>query len=71
MGSASGAPIHVTLSLNGRAVGANAGKDAPDGVVSVGRNTLYELIDQKTAKSGLLQIQSSAPGLEVYAFTFG
>jgi len=40
-------------------------------VVTVGRNTLYELIDQQTPKSGLLEIEADAPGLEAYAFTFG
>lgn len=71
LGTASGKALHVTVRLNGQAVGANAGKDAPGGVVSVGRNTLYELIDQKTPQRGLLEIESDQPGLEAYAFTFG
>ncbi len=71
LGTATGKPIHVTLSLNGEAVGGNTGKDAPAGVVTAGRNTLYELIDQKIPKNSLLEIQSDSPGLEVYAFTFG
>ena len=71
LGSADGKPVRVTIRLNGEPVGGNAGKDAPAGVVTVGRNTLYELIDQKTPKSGLLEIEADAPGLEAYAFTFG
>jgi cytochrome c biogenesis protein CcdA/thiol-disulfide isomerase/thioredoxin len=71
LGSASGKPIHVAIKLNGEAVGANSGKDAPGGVATVQRNTLYELIDQKTPKNSLLEIQSDSPGLEAYAFTFG
>lgn len=71
LGTASGKPVNVTVRLNGEAVGPNAGKDAPGGVVSVERNTLYELVDQKTPKNGLLEIQSDSPGLEAYAFTFG
>ena len=43
----------------------------PRGVVTVDRNTLYELIDQKTPKNSLLEIETDAPGLEAYAFTFG
>ena len=70
LGNAAGKPIHVTVRLNGVAVGAEAGKDAGGGV-EVERHTLYELIDQATLKSGLLEIQTDAPGLEAYAFTFG
>jgi cytochrome c biogenesis protein CcdA/thiol-disulfide isomerase/thioredoxin len=71
LGTASGKPVRVSLKLNGEAVGNNAGKDAPAGVVSVDRNTLYELIDQKTPKNSLLEIETDVPGLEAYAFTFG
>lgn len=71
LGTSSGKPVNATVRLNGMAVGPNAGKDAPGGVVSVERNTLFELIDQKTPRNGLLEIQSDAPGLEAYAFTFG
>jgi cytochrome c biogenesis protein CcdA/thiol-disulfide isomerase/thioredoxin len=71
LGTATGKPVHVLLKLNGEAAGINAGKDAPAGVVTIERNTLYELIDQKTPKSGLLEIETDAPGLEAYAFTFG
>ncbi|HXU94057.1 MAG TPA: cytochrome c biogenesis protein DipZ, partial [Gallionella sp.] len=71
LGTAGGQPVHVSLKLNGEAVGINAGKDAPAGAVTVQRNTLYELIDQKTPKNSLLEIQTDAPGLEAYAFTFG
>ena len=71
LGTASGKAIHVALSLNGRPITANAGKDVAGGVVTVERHTLYELLDQQDIKNGLLEIKSDAPGLEVYAFTFG
>jgi thiol-disulfide isomerase/thioredoxin len=71
MGSADGKPIRVMLRLNGAAPGGSAGKDAPEGGVTVRRNTLYELIDQKAAKNGVLEIRPQASGLQVYAFTFG
>ncbi|MDP2695584.1 MAG: cytochrome c biogenesis protein DipZ [Gallionella sp.] len=71
LGTAGGKPVRVTLKLNGEAVGNNAGKDATAGVVTVERNTLYELIDQQSPKNGLLEIETDAPGLEAYAFTFG
>ncbi len=71
LGSASGKPVEVTLTLNGEAVGGSAGKDAPNGTLNIGRNTLYELIDQQTPKNSLLELRSDDPGLEAYAFTFG
>lgn len=71
LGTATGKPIHVSLSLNGKAAGASAGKDVSAGVVTIERNTLYELIGQKEPEKSLLEIKTDAPGLEVYAFTFG
>lgn len=71
LGTASGKPLQVKLKLNGAPVDGNAGKDAPDGTVTVARNTLYELIDQHSLKNGLLEIEAQQPGLEAYAFTFG
>lgn len=71
LGSVSGKPIDVKLSLNGKSVGAAAGKDAPSGKLMVDRNTLYELIDQREMKRGVLEIEALQPGLEIYAFTFG
>lgn len=71
LGTSSGKPVHVSVRLNGETVGPNAGKDVPGGVLTIERNTLYELIDQKTPKNGLLEIISDSPGLEAYAFTFG
>ena len=71
LGTSTGKPAHVLIRLNSAAVGNQAGKDAPAGVLTVGRNTLYELIDQQQTKNGLLEIKSDTTGLEVYAFTFG
>ncbi len=71
LGSHTGKPIHVTVRLNGQAVGTYGGKDVVDGTVTVDRNTLYELVNQKSPNKGLLEIESDAPGLEAYAFTFG
>ncbi|MBV8939609.1 MAG: cytochrome c biogenesis protein DipZ [Alphaproteobacteria bacterium] len=71
LGSAGGGPVHASLMLNGEKVAGNAGKDAPGGTVTVRQHTLYELIDQKTAQNGLLEITADADGLEAYAFTFG
>ena len=48
-----------------------SGKDAPNGVVIVNGQRLYELINQGTSSNGLLEIDISEPDLEAYAFTFG
>ncbi|HEY0664901.1 MAG TPA: cytochrome c biogenesis protein DipZ, partial [Gallionella sp.] len=71
LGTASGKPVRVTVRLNGAAAGNHAGRDAPSGELVVGRNTLYELIDQQTMQDGLLELRADEPGLEAYAFTFG
>ena len=71
MGNATGKPLHVHLKLNGQPVGNSAGQDAPEGEITVKRNTLYELIDQKETGNGVLEIVTDAPGLQAYAFTFG
>jgi cytochrome c biogenesis protein CcdA/thiol-disulfide isomerase/thioredoxin len=70
-GTATGKPATLALKLNGTAVGDSAGHDAPGGIVTVNGHALYELIDQHTTKSGVLEITASAPGVELYAFTFG
>jgi cytochrome c biogenesis protein CcdA/thiol-disulfide isomerase/thioredoxin len=71
LGTASGQPLHAIIMLDGKEAAGSAGKDAPGNVVTVGRNTLYELIDQHKMKNGLLEIRAQQPGLEAYAFTFG
>ncbi|MDD2701188.1 MAG: cytochrome c biogenesis protein DipZ [Sideroxydans sp.] len=71
LGSASGKPIEVKVSLNGKAPAGAAGKDAAQGSLRVQRNTLYELIDQGEMRRGVLEIEALQPGLEIYAFTFG
>jgi thiol-disulfide isomerase/thioredoxin len=71
LGSANGRPVSATIRINGKPVGANAGKDAHGGTVTVKRTTLYELVDQKRPHRSVLEIKSNDPGLEAYAFTFG
>ena len=72
LGTATGKPIHATVHVNGEVVNTNnSGQDVKDGQVTVTRNTLYELVDQKITQNGLFEIEASEPGLEAYAFTFG
>ncbi len=75
MGTENGEPVQVTLRLNNDVPGAAAGKDAPDGVVTVNGHALYELIDlskapqDKTLTTGILQI-TAHNGVEMNSFTF-
>ncbi len=71
LGTSNGRPVHATILLNGTPSGGNAGIDAPAGNITIRRNALYELIDQKRPNRGVVEIKSSEPGLEAYAFTFG
>lgn len=71
LGTQTGKSITAKLILNGEPLAASAGKDSPDGVLTVKNHTLYELVNQQSAKNGLLEINASDAGLEAYAFTFG
>jgi hypothetical protein len=71
LGTKDGSPVEAKVILNGNAPGANAGKDAPDGKLTVHSHALYEIINQNSVKEGVVEITTQAAGLEVYAFTFG
>jgi len=71
LGNGSGKPVSATLTLNGKPLGANAGKDVMDSAIRVTSHQLYRLVSQKETTSGVLEITASEPGLEAYAFTFG
>jgi thiol-disulfide isomerase/thioredoxin len=71
LGSKSGQPVKAKITLNGAAVGGNAGKDAADGMITVDQHRLYELLNLPSVTDGVLEITADAPGLEAYAFTFG
>lgn len=71
LGMHDGKPVKVTLRLNGEPLAASAGKDAPGSTLTVNQHTLYELVNQKEVKNGLLEITTESSGLEAYAFTFG
>lgn len=70
LGSATGEPVTARLLLNGKPVGASAGRDAANGVVKIDGHRLYELVDQGELGDGELTIEAD-PGLTAYAFTFG
>ena len=71
LGTPEGQSVEATITLNGEAPANASGKDAQGGKLTIDRHTLYELIDQPTARDGMLEITAQTPGLEAYAFTFG
>jgi hypothetical protein len=71
MGTADGTPRKISLKLNGKSLGTQAGKDVSDDTVIIAGHALYELVNQMTFRSGLLEITAQSPGVEMYAFTFG
>ncbi len=71
MGNTSGQTIQVKVTLNGKDVTTEGGKDVTASVISVNRHTLYDVLELKEATEGNLRLTASAPGLELYAFTFG
>ncbi|MHB1947606.1 MAG: cytochrome c biogenesis protein DipZ [Gammaproteobacteria bacterium] len=71
MGNTTGFPIEVKLMLNGQPVTHEKGKDVVNSRLIVKNNRLYEAIVLPHPSSDILQLTASAPGLEVYTFTFG
>lgn len=71
LGSSSSKPINATLKLNGKSLEKFSGKDVKKNQIIIAKHDLYELVNQDSAKNGLLEITSADAGLEAYAFTFG
>jgi len=71
LGSATGEPVQADITLNGKDLGDDSGKDIQDSMLTVTDHRLYELIDLKDAQGGVIEIKAQSPGLEAYAFTFG
>jgi hypothetical protein len=62
----------VTLFLDGKAIGAEAGADVANGKVLLDRHRLYNLVDLKGKPgSHRLRLEFQNAGTSVYAFTFG
>ena len=71
LGSSGGAPRSVRVMLDGKPIAAElAGRDVKGGVVEVGRQRLYRLVELPRAERHLLTLDV-APGVSGYAFTFG
>lgn len=71
MGAPPSHKINLKLFLNGKPVTNQAGKDVSNSIVSVSSNQLYSLIELPHENEGILELTATAPGLEIYTFTFG
>lgn len=71
MGTESGAPIKVSLKLNGHSMLKNGGPGVKDGTLLVEQHTLYEIVSLPKTETREVEIIAQDPGLQIYAFTFG
>lgn len=71
MGSATDQAIPVNLLLNGKSLKVGAGKDVDKSTILVKAPRLYEVLSLPEFGEGILEIQPTAPQLEIYTFTFG
>ncbi len=73
LGSSNGKPVRFTVTVDGKAPGADAGVDVkPDGSGVVTGQRLYQLVRQKGAvRDHSFTITFLDPGVEAFSFTFG
>lgn len=71
MGNNTNKPIAVKMSLNGKPVEINKGRDLINSTLLVDEYALYEVLSFPEKTNGLLQISPETPGLEIFTFTFG
>ncbi|ARG98125.1 cytochrome c biogenesis protein DipZ [Legionella micdadei] len=71
MSNPTGKPIRVQVLLNGKPLVNNQGKEVKNSSILVNRDSIYEVVNNKQFTSGLLQIITTEPGVEIYTFTFG
>ena len=73
LGSVSGKPVRFRVTLDGQALGRDAGMDASaSGAGSVTGQRLYQLVRQKgEVRDRTFTIEFLDPGAEAFAFTFG
>ena len=63
--------IRAKIRLNGQEISHEGGKDTQGGILTVSKDSLYELISLPTLTQGELEIIALNPGLRAYVFTFG
>lgn len=71
LGTEDNKTITIELFLNGSPIGKFSGKDVVNNQVVVKNAALYELVNLPKAENAVLEIKTTAPGVQAYAFTFG
>lgn len=71
MGTSSDKSIDVSVLMDNKPLVRGKGVDVMNGHITVNKHRLYEIVSLDQVDSGVLQVISSAPGLEIYTFTFG
>lgn len=71
LGSKNGQTHQLKISLDGHPLSLGAGKDVSEGQLTVKDHALYELIHLPNSSEGILKLETTDPGLEFYAITFG
>ncbi|OGM04144.1 hypothetical protein A2715_04060 [Candidatus Woesebacteria bacterium RIFCSPHIGHO2_01_FULL_39_32] len=62
----------VKVTLNDKLLtGDDAGEDVKEGVVTVGKDRLYKLVQSDKPGQHVLKLEFLDSNLELYAFTFG
>lgn len=63
----------IKVFLDGKVVDTTlAGKDVKNGIVTVNRDRMYDIIDLKGSfENHVLRLEFQTPGIQVYTFTFG
>lgn len=69
-GNAGDKPVTIKITLDGKLLAAGAGKDAPDGTLTVNQHQLYEVVAWDGPREGELTLIAQQ-GVELYTFTFG
>lgn len=64
-------PGQVTILLNGKSAPVESGKDAVKNIITIKMKELYKIVHLPRPETGIVEIISDRPGLEIYAFTFG
>lgn len=71
MGSENGLSLNVKVLLNGEPLISGKGSDVVNSSIDVNKHTLFNVINLPQASDGILELSTSAPGVEIYTFTFG
>ena len=67
----SDAGVDAQVLIDGKPIGAEAGEDVKNGVVTIKEDRLYRIVEGKEYGEHTLEIIIKKPGVQAFAFTFG